>query len=318
MASEREKDKSEKDSSGNYVSVEDGYMGYRTFSPQSESEALELLKNQADDLLPIAGGTNVLVDIRKGKVNPRALVDLSRIKGWKEIKYSDGVLEIGSLVTHSELEANPLIKGPFAALAMAASMVGSPQIRNRGTLGGNLQSASPAADCVTPLLVFDATLTLVSATGWREVYVADFFLGVGKTILRPNELISKITITTNSSQKSIFIKAGQRQALAISIVNLAVCLEFDEDNRCKKAKVAFGSVASTPIRAKRLELFLEGRMIDSDTIKGSSMYVEQDITPITDLRASATNRRLLAKMMIKDALLNLMKSKEEHKWPRPQ
>jgi len=293
-------------------------MSLRTFSPQSELEALELINDGLEGMLPIAGGTNVLVDIKQGKVTPRALVDLSRINKWKKIELTEGGLEIGPLVTHSELEASPLVTKLFSALAMAASAVGSPQIRNRGTLGGNLQSASPAADCVPPLLVFDASLTLVSLSGRREVSVADFFLGAGKTVLRSNELISKISIMNWPKQISIFRKAGLRKALAISLVNLAVSLELDEDNRCSKARVAFGSVAPTPIRAKRVEAFLRGQIIDSDIIKAILEILEQEISPITDLRASATYRRYLAKELLRESIFNLMNNKEEYRWPKPQ
>ena len=290
-------------------------MSFRTFSPNNEMDALELL-NDLKGALPIAGGTNLMVDIHKEKITPRALVDVSRIREWKQIKLVEGVLEIGSLVTHAELEASPLLVGSCKALAMAASLVGSPQIRNRGTLGGNLQSASPAADCVPPLLVFDGILTLVSVSGKREVLVEDFFLGFGKTVLRPNELISKVTLKVHPDQKSTFLKAGLRRALAISLVNLAVCIEWGKDNRFKKARVALGSVAPRPIRAKGVETFLEGRSLDFETIKDFSKIMDQEISPITDIRASATYRRDLAKALLEEALFNLTKSKEEHLWPK--
>ncbi|HWQ42148.1 MAG TPA: xanthine dehydrogenase family protein subunit M [Desulfosporosinus sp.] len=287
-------------------------MSFRTFSPNSEIEALRLLNNPIEGTLPIAGGTNVLVDIFKGKLTPRAIIDLSRIQEWKQINLVEGVLEIGSLVTIAELETSPLLSGPFMALAMAASLVGSPQIRNRGTLGGNLQSASPAADCVPSLLAFDAILTLVSASGKREVGVEDFFLGVGRTVLRPNELISKISLKLNPEQRSTFLKVGLRRALAISLVNLAVCLEWDKDQRCRKVRVAFGSVAPTPIRAKGIEVYLEGRRLDFQTIMDLAEIMESEISPITDIRASATYRRYLAAVLLQEALFNLTKSKEEH------
>ncbi len=292
-------------------------MSFRTFSPRSETEALELLNDQSENILPIAGGTNVLVDLNQRKLAPRVLVNLSRIEEWKQIEPIEGGLEIGPLVTHSELEANPLIIKSFVALAMAASVVGSPQIRNRGTLGGNLQSASPAADCVPPLLAFDAMLTLVSSSGKREVRVSDFFLGVGKTLLRPNELISRITVKNYPNQISIFKKVGLRKALAISLVNLAVSLELDENNQCSKARVAFGSVAPTPIRAKGAETFLEGQIINYDIIKDLTRIVEQEISPITDIRATATYRRYLAKELLIELMINLIKNREEHKWPKP-
>lgn len=281
-------------------------MSFRTFSPRNELEALDLI-NQREGILPIAGGTNVLVDIKQGKFRPDALLDLSNIEGWKKIEAVEGGLEIGSLVTHSELEVNPLVRKSFLALAMAASAVGSPQIRNRGTLGGNLQSASPAADCVPPLLVFDATLTLVSLSGRREVSVEDFFLGAGKTVRRPHELISKISLKNSPNQVSIFKKAGLRKALAISLVNLAACFEIDEQNRCRRARVAFGSVAPTPIRAKGIEAFLMGQIIDSDLVKKFSEIVGKEISPITDVRASAAYRKYLAEELLRESIIDLIR-----------
>ncbi|MHB1405402.1 MAG: FAD binding domain-containing protein [Desulfitobacteriaceae bacterium] len=282
---------------------------FRTFSPQNGTEALELLNEHKGDILPIAGGTNVLVDLHKGKISPRALIDLSKIQEWKTIQLTDGVLEIGSLVTHSEIEASLIIEKAFPALRMAASAVGSPQIRNRGTLAGNLQSASPAADCVPPLLALDSTLTLESATGHRELSIADFFLGEKKTVLKPNELISKISVKTNPNQRSVFLKAGLREALAISLVNLAVCLELDGENRCIQARVAFGSVAPNLIRAKGIEVFLKDRIIDGESVNEAGMLVQEEISPISDIRASAAYRRYLAKVLLQDAILTLVNAR---------
>lgn len=140
------------------------------------------------------------------------------------------------------------------------------------------------------------------------------FVGVGKTVLRPNKLISKISVKVNPEQKSTFLKAGLRKALAISLVNLAVSIECNTDNRCRKACVAFGSVGPTPIRVKRVEAYLEGRRLDVVTIQHLSEIMELEISPITDIRASATYRRHLAEVMLQEALIKLTKSKEENLW----
>lgn len=295
-------------------------MSFRTFSPQTPAQALALL-SLPEHYLPLAGGTNVLVDLYKGKITSSGFVDLSRIEEWKTIELKDQVLEIGSLVTHAELEANPIVKKYCPALSMGACAVGSPQIRNRGTLGGNLQSASPAADCAPPLLALEAILTLVSATASgevkeRQLSLADFFLGVGKTALRPNELIHKISININPKNQSIFLKSGLRKALAISLVNVAVSLDLDENNTCSKARVALGSIAPTPIRIRSVEEFLEGKMLNEDVIEEASRIVGKGISPISDLRASAEYRSYLAKVLLREALRTLTGSKEGSQWPR--
>lgn len=288
-------------------------MSFRTFSPQTPAQALALL-SLPEDYLPIAGGTNVLVDLYKGKITPSGFVDLSRIEEWKTIEIKDQVLEIGSLVTHADLEANPIVKKYCPALSMGACAVGSPQIRNRGTLGGNLQSASPAADCAPPLLAHDAILTLVSANdsgklSERQLNLTDFFLGVGKTALRHKELIQKVSININPKDQSIFLKSGLRKALAISLVNLAVSLELDENNSCSKARVALGSIAPTPIRIRRVEEFLEGQKLTEDVIEETSQIVQKEISPISDLRASAEYRSYLANVLLQEALRTLTSSR---------
>jgi Aerobic-type carbon monoxide dehydrogenase, middle subunit CoxM/CutM homologs len=295
-------------------------MSFRTYSPQTSAEALALLRSP-EAFLPIAGGTNVLVDLRKGKIKPSGFIDLSGIAEWKMIEIKGQFLEIGSLVTHADLEANSLVQKYSPALSMGAYAVGSPQIRNRGTLGGNLQSASPAADCAPPMLALDAALTLVSMTESgqvqeRQLPLVDFFLGVGKTALQPQELIQKVSIKINPLDRSIFLKSGLRKALAISLVNLAVCLELGERNFCSKARVALGSVAPTPIRIRKVEEFLEGQKLNEKMIEEASQIIQKEISPITDLRASVEYRRYLAKVLLQNALRKLIGSKEGSQWPR--
>ncbi|RYD06982.1 hypothetical protein N752_01435 [Desulforamulus aquiferis] len=196
-------------------------MRFKTLTPSNSSEALEILKNNQGAMIPVAGGTNILVDLHRAKIKPEALVDLSRLNEWKEISLHQEVLEIGSLVTHADLTNAPCLKGPYAALSAAAGMVGGPQIRNRGTLAGNLQSASPAADTVTPLMALGAVLSLVSVKGEREVEADEFFTGPGKTVKQRDELISKVRIKANPAARSVFYKIGKRNAMAISLINLA-------------------------------------------------------------------------------------------------
>lgn len=299
-------------------------MSIKTFSPETPVQALQAL-SLPGKYLPIAGGTNVLVDLGKGKIAPEGLMDLSRLEAWKRIELKGRVLEIGSLVTHSQLEAHPLVKTYCPALSMGAGAVGSPQIRNRGTLGGNLQSASPAADCAPPLLAHDAVLTLVSTADSsgpvkeRQLNVTDFFLGAGKTALRPQELIQKVSININPDRRSVFLKSGLRKALAISLVNLAVSLELEENTAaCLEARVALGSIAPTPVRLNKAEEFLKGQRLDETVIKEAGKIVQKEISPISDLRASAEYRRYLAQVLVEEVLGLLTGLKEGGQWPPKQ
>lgn len=290
-------------------------MSFKTFSPQTPAQALELLSLNGN-YRPIAGGTNILVDLHQGKAAPSGLVDLSKLNEWKMIEVKGEVLEIGALVTHTEMEAHPVLLKYCPALNLAAASVGSPQIQNRGTLAGNLQSASPAADCAPPLMVYDAVLTLVSrsSTGQlqeRQLPITEFFKGVGQTALQPNELISRVSLPLNICRQSLFLKSGLRKALAISMVNLAVNIELDRQNVCLNARISLGSVASTPVRAKESESFLVGHKLDIRTIEAASRYVQKAISPISDLRATAEYRRYLAQIMLQDALQRLSLANEE-------
>lgn len=277
-------------------------MRFQTLLPGNREEALSLLKDNKGELLPVAGGTNVLVDLRRGKIAPRALVDLSRIEDGKELSITAAELVMGPLVTHADLANLGLAKTPLAALGIAAGSVGSPQIRNRGTVAGNLQSASPAADLATPLLALDADLTLTGSDGERSIKVADFFRGPGQTALTPAELISKITVKINPGANSVFFKVGKRNALAISVINLAACLEFNEDGTCRQARIALGAVAPTPVRAASVEAFIRGKKLDPEVVAEARELVQQDISPLDDLRAEAAYRRHLAAVLVGRAL----------------
>ncbi len=281
-------------------------MGFKVLTPQSFDEALELIKGNTGEKIPISGGTDILVDLHHGRINPKFLLNLSEIREYHEIKIEDDVLEIGGLVTHKELATSLALRGQFSALQEAAKVVGGPQIRSRGTVAGNLQSGSPAADTSPPLLALGARISLASTEGVREVELSEFFLGPKKTILKPNELISKITIKANNSIKSVFYKVGKRNSLAISVVNLAACMELDTEGKCTSVGIALGSVAPTPKRARSVEAYLLGKKIDSYTINSAKEILDNDISPISDVRANDRFRRQVAKNLLFKALNKLL------------
>lgn len=280
-------------------------MGLRVLTPSSFKEALDLLKDNDGTMLPISGGTDLIVDMKYGRVSPKVLVDLSNVKEYRDITIKDNRLEIGALVTHSQIGSSPILTEQFNALKLAAKVVGGPQVRNSGTIGGNIQSGSPAADLPPTLLVMNSRLSLESIEGTREVSLEDYFLGSRKTILRPSELISKIVIDLDDSLNSTFYKIGKRNSLAISIVNLAATLEIDKEGKCKRAFIALGSVAAVPKRANNVEKYLINRELDSTTINEARKVLEMDISPISDIRADSEFRMLSAKNLLAKALIKI-------------
>lgn len=262
----------------------------------------------------IAGGTDVLVEIEHGAPAPRALIDLSRLPGLDQITLDAGRIHIGPLVTHNLAVASPLLRQHAWPLARACWEVGAPQIRNRGTLAGNLATASPANDTIPVLWALDASLTLASAGGSRTLAFPDFFRGVRKTALRPDEIITDISFPLPpATSRGTFIKAGLRPAQAISLVNIAVLLDFDGDI-VASARIAFGSVAPTIVRAPAAEAALTGHPLAPDRIAAAAHLIQEAITPIDDLRASAAYRRHLAGVITRRALEQLAAGTERQGW----
>ena len=284
--------------------------------PSTLDEALQALATHSapGDARIIAGGTDVMVEIEHGLATASTLIDLSRLPGLDQITESDGRVHIGPLVTHNQAVANPLIQQHAWPLLRASWEVGAPQIRNRGTIAGNLATASPANDTIPALWVLDASLTLASARGRRTLSFPEFFLGVRKTAREPDEIIVDISFPAPpDSARSTFIKAGLRRAQAISLINIAVFLDFDGD-LVTDARIAFGSVAPTIVRAPAAEAALLGQSLSPDQIDLATELIQEAISPIDDVRASAAYRRHLAGVITRRALEQLAAGTERAGW----
>ncbi len=284
--------------------------------PSTLAEALAALAEQSA-LGPtrlIAGGTDVLVEIEHGAAPPRSLIDISRLPGLDQVSLSDGRIHIGPLVTHNLAVASPVLRQHAWPLARACWEVGAPQIRNRGTIAGNLATASPANDTIPALWVLDASVTLASARGSRTLAFPDFFRGVRKTALQPDEIIVDISFPLPpASVRGTFIKAGLRPAQAISLVNIAVVLDFAGDT-VTSARIAFGSVAPTIVRAEAAEAALIGHPLTPERIAEAARLIQEAISPIDDVRASAAYRRHLAGVITRRALDQLAAGAERAGW----
>ena len=274
-------------------------------APTSIGEAAELL--QRGDVTVLAGGTDLMPQSHAGKAAfKRTLMNIRRIRELQGVAQVDGEIRIGALTTITELMENDLIRRHLPVLVDAADHFASVQIRNAGTVGGNVCNASPAGDMLIPLLVLDARVELVSkpngAMRSRTLPLAEFFTGPGRTRREPNELLAAVRMPVPDPDfRAAFIKFGTRPALDISAVSLAVA-GVRRDNALTAARVAFGAVAPTPIRGKRTEAALEGRRLNDAAIAEAAEAAAAEVTPISDVRASAWYRRELIRNLTERAL----------------
>lgn len=272
-------------------------------SPRSAAEAVKAYA-RTPGALPFAGGTDIMVGWNAGALNGRAVLDLSRVAEWRRITpVADGV-DVGSLVTHAEIQRHPLLRRRFPLLAAACATVGAAQIQNRGTLGGNIANASPAGDTFPPLAVYEATVRVVGPDGRRGVPVADIFAGVKKTTLRPGELIEAVFLPfpDKAPSRGLFRKVGTRAAQAISKTMFAGLLWTRKDGTVEEARLAFGSLAPTVRRLRAAEAFLRGRRLDATAIAAAADLLTSDVSPIDDIR-STREYRLRASRAILSAFL---------------
>jgi len=277
------------------------------YTVTSIEEALNLLETERGHAKIIAGGTDLILELKK-KLHPgvRSLIDITRIKDQDFIIEEGEYIHIGPLVTHNQcLVSEVLIK--FALpLVKAAQSIGSAQIRNVGTVFGNLITASPANDTISPLMAMDAELRVRSQTTTKWVNIHDFYTGVRKSILNDNELIDTIRFKKMSPTcRGTFVKKILREIHGISIANAVALLDFD-GNEIKKAVITLGAVAPTIIHAHDSEKYLVGKSLNNDSIKIASELAQQSSFPISDIRGSKKYREHLVKLLLQDALREIM------------
>lgn len=262
-------------------------------------DALRFLAEHGDAKV-LGGGTDLLVQLRDRKLKPKYLVDLSRIGELQGIEDIGENVSIGAMALMRELEESRLLTEHVGLIVEAAKAFGFWQLKNIATIGGNLCNASPASDMASTLISLSAKVRLLSSSGERIMPIEEFFLAPGKTVLSPGEILASIIIPKNELAFA-FMKLGKRAAHILSIVNVAVSLKV-EDGECKMARVALGSVAPIPIRAREVEDKLKGRKLSDDVIQEASKLVLQDIAPISDVRASAEYRKEMSVVMVRRAI----------------
>jgi len=265
-------------------------------------EAVALLAEHGPAARLLAGGTDLLVDLKSAQHVPRIVVDISRAEDLKQIELTEQGLAIGALVTHDRIMRSPLIQELFPALVEAAHSVGAVQTRNLGTLGGNLVTAVPSMDGGPVLMALEAMVTLVGPKGRRRVPLQEFFTGPRKTALAHDELLAEILIPKkNLGKPAHFLKFGLRKGQALALVNVAASLWIDR-NVFQAPRIALGAVAPTVIRATSAEAYLEGRAATPDAITEAGRVAVGDAKPISDFRASAEYRRDLIAVLVSRAI----------------
>ena len=286
------------------------------YTATSVTEALELLAEHRESARIIAGGTDIILELERGlRPNVDVLIDISRVPGLDRIVLRGDEIYLGPLVLHNHVVASELIIQRGLPLAQACWEVGAPQIRNRATVAGNVITASPANDTITPLRALGAQVTLSSLEGERTVPLSAFYTGVRRTVMRPDELLTAISFPAFSpNERGIFLKLGLRRAQAIAVVNVAVVLSFDGDT-VTKAAITLGSVAPTVINAPVSEQALIGRTLTPQTIADASRLAVATPTPIDDVRSTAEYRTEMVRVLVARALRTLAANAEASTYP---
>jgi xanthine dehydrogenase iron-sulfur cluster and FAD-binding subunit A len=287
------------------------------YSVSSLLEALELLSEYGERARIIAGGTDILIEMERGQ-RPQVdvLIDITRVPGLDKISLRGDDIRLGPLVTHNHIVDSSLVVERALPLAQACWEVGAPQIRNRATISGNLITASPANDTITPLMALNAEVTLTSLNGERTMSLVAFYTGVRRTVMRSDEILTAITFPALAkNERGIFIKLGLRRAQAISVINVAVILSF-EDEKVSHATITLGSVAPTIIHAPVAERALVGKKLTPDVIANAARLAAATPEPIDDIRGTAAYRVEMVRVLVSRALRALAAKMEAENWPK--
>ncbi len=291
-------------------------MWEQFITASSIDETLDLLAQYGKDARLINGGTDLILEIERRVRAPKVVIDVSRLPGSDEIRFEDGAFHLGASVTHNQVVADAQLREHAYPLVRACWEVGAPQIRNRGTVAGNLITASPANDTITPLRALGAWVTLQSKQrGKRELDLDEFMRGVRKTALEPDEMLTEISFPAlKSNERGTFIKLGLRRAQAISVVNVAVVLGF-EQSKIASAWITMGSVAPTIVVATEAQQFLIGKTLDDETIEQAGRLAMNAARPIDDIRGTADYRRDMVRVLASRALQQLRDGDERQDFP---
>jgi CO/xanthine dehydrogenase FAD-binding subunit len=270
----------------------------------SLQEALDAASASKGASAFLAGGTDLLVQIKEGKKQPRCVIDVKGIHEMAGLTLSGDELSIGALTCIRTLETSLPVSEKVPLLAQAAAKLGSVQVRHRATVGGNLCNASPSADTASALLALDAQVEICGKTGMRVIDLDRFFLGPGATVLGDGELLTRLKIPlTPNRQGSVFYKLSTRKAMDLAFVGVAVLIKLGGNDEIRKTRISLGAVAPTPIRVQSAEKLLEGIILSPEAARESAELAARSCEPISDYRASAEYRREMVRELCQQGLL---------------
>jgi CO/xanthine dehydrogenase FAD-binding subunit len=278
---------------------------YQMISPANLQDGLALLAHEPGVWQPFAGGTDLMVLLEAGKLPNKNYVNIWNLNELRGIDVTSDEVSMGALTTYTEVQSHAVLREEFPMLCQAASETGGLAIQNRGTLGGNVVNASPAADSPPALLAYDADVELVSINGSRRVPYKDFHTGYKQTVMRHDELLSRIHLRrTHGELTQYYRKVGTRKAQAISKVCFAATARV-KDQTVADCRIALGSIAPVPFRALRTESVVRGSGLDQSTIEKAKTELAREITPIDDIRSTKNYRLQVSVNLLEDFLSSL-------------
>jgi len=263
-------------------------------------EAISLNQRYGEKARYIAGGTDVIVKIKERQIRPEYLISLRGIPGLDQITYQEGELRIGALVTHRALELSAVIRKHFPILTDAVGNIGSVQIRNVATIGGNIVNAVPSADGATPLIALGAKIRLAGPKGERTIALEDFFMGPGQTVLQQGEILREFIVPRLPPRTGgAYWKHMRRAAMELPILGVSVLLSLAEDMQtCEEARIGLGVMAPTPMRAKKAEAVLRGKKLSADILEEAGKVAASESKPRDTARGEAWYRREMVEVLI--------------------
>jgi CO/xanthine dehydrogenase FAD-binding subunit len=271
--------------------------------PRTLDEALELLRGEPGVWRPFAGGTDLMVLLEAGRLEQRKFFSIARLKELRGVEESGESVQIGALTTYTDVRRSELLAREFPMLLDAARETGGLAIQNRGTIGGNIANASPAADTPPALLAYGAEVELLSASGARLVDYAEFHTGYRQTVMRADEMIARVRLRRPAvGARHFYRKVGTRRAQAISKVCFAALAEGSEGGAIDDVRIALGSVAPTVVRCRETEAILRGRVPDAELMKEALAGLARDVAPIDDIRSTARYRLRVAQNLLAEFL----------------
>lgn len=275
---------------------------FEYYAPESITETCQLLQQFGPRAKVIAGGSDIIVKMKKEVLAPEILVSIKNLAQLKKIEYVPGKgVVVGARATHNELYKSKVLAEKYPSVSNAAGQMADNQVRNIGTIGGNFSNAVPSADLPPVFIALNATVKLEGVDGERTMPLEDLFAGPGKTVMTQDELITEVVIPDQKMTGSHYIKFGLRKSGALAVVGVAVAVQV-ENNVIKDARVALGAVAATPLRAKKTEEFLKGKTVSDEMLAEAGVIASGECKPISDIRASAEYRADLVRIFTKRAL----------------